>query len=70
MIPSTGVASTWMMAVEYSDHRKSGIRNQVMPGGLSLWMVTMKLSPVNTELNPRMKAPKVAGMTAVGVVVL
>jgi hypothetical protein len=30
----------------------------------------MKFRPVKMELNPRMKAPKAAGMTAVGVVVL
>ena len=48
----------------------SGSRNQVMPGGRSLWMVTRKLSPVKIELKPRMNAPKAAGTTAVSVLVL
>ncbi len=45
--------------------RNSGIRNQVIPGGRSLWMVTMKLMPVKIELKPRMKAPAVNATTLV-----
>ena len=59
-----------MIAVEYSPHRNSGMRNQVMPGGRSLCTVTMKFRPVKIELKPRMNAPNVAGTTAVFVVVL
>ena len=33
------------------------MRNQVMPGGRSLWIVTMKFRPVKIELNPRMNTP-------------
>ena len=29
-----------------------------MPGGRSLWIVTMKFSPVKIELKPRMNAPQ------------
>ena len=53
--PSTGVASTWMTLVAYKAHRNSGIRNHVIPGGRSVWTVTMKFSPVKIELKPRMK---------------
>ncbi len=69
-MPSTGVASTWISAVAYSAHTNSGRRNQVMPGGRILWIVTMKFRPVKIELNPRMNAPNAAGITAVAVVVL
>jgi hypothetical protein len=70
VMPMTGVASTWISAVEYSAHTNSGMRKNVMPGGRSLWIVTMKFSPVKTELKPSTKAPKAAGTTAVSVVVL
>ncbi len=69
-MPSTGVASTWMIAVAYRPQRNSGMRNQVIPGGRSVWIVTMKFSPVKIELNPRMNTPSKAGTTAVRVVVL
>ena len=47
------------------------MRNQVIPGGRSVWMVTMKFRPVKIELKPRMKtpvtaAPRGAGGGAVG----
>ncbi len=70
VIASTGVARTWMMAVAYKPQTISGILNHVMPGMRSLWMVTMKLSPVKIEENPRMKTPSVIEMTDVEVVVL
>ena len=41
-----------------------------MPGARSVWMVTMKLSPVRIEEKPRMKIPSTMGKTVVGVVVL
>ena len=41
------------------------MRYQVMPGARSLWMVTMKLSPVKIEEKPRMNTPNVAAMTEV-----
>ena len=50
-------------------HRKSGMRNQVIPSGRILWMVTMKLRPVKIDEKPRMKAPSVMATTAVPVVV-
>jgi hypothetical protein len=59
-----------MMAVAYSDHRNSGMRNQVMPFGRMVWTVAMKLIPVKIELNPRMKTPSVAVITLEFVVVL
>ena len=43
---------------------------QVMPGARSVWVVTMKLSPVTIDENPRMKAPSSTGTTLVTVVVL
>ena len=46
------------------------MRNQVIPGGRIVLMVTMKFSPVKIELNPRMKAPEVARMTDESVDVL
>ena len=46
------------------------MRNQVMPAGRSLWMVTMKLMPVKMELKPKTNTPKTRQMTAVGVCVL
>jgi hypothetical protein len=46
------------------------MRKNVMPGGRSLWIVTMKFRPVKIELKPKMKAPKAAGITLVVVVVL
>ncbi len=38
-MPMIGVASTWIHAVPYKDQTKSGIRNQVIPGARSLWIV-------------------------------
>ena len=46
------------------------MRNQVIPGGRSVCMVTMKFRPVKIELKPRMKAPATAAVTLVPVVVL
>ncbi len=69
-MPSTGVAMIWMMAVAYSPQRNSGMRNQVMPGGRSLWMLTMKLMPVRIELKPITKTPNTRQTTAVLVCVL
>ncbi len=40
------------------------------PGGRIVLIVTMKFSPVKMELNPRIKAPDVARITDVSVVVL
>ncbi len=37
--------------------QNSGMRNQVMPRGRSLWIVTMKFSPVKIELNPSENDP-------------
>ena len=48
------------------------MRNQVMPAGRSLWIVTMKLMPVKIELKPSRKAPNTrqdhrrVGLRAVG----
>ena len=36
---------------------------QVIPGARSLWMVTMKLSPVRMREKPMMKAPRVTAIT-------
>ena len=38
------------------------MRNQVMPGGRSLWIVTMKLMPVKIDEKPRMKTPMRTGI--------
>ena len=38
------------------------MRNQVMPGGRSLWMVTMKFRPVKIDEKPRMNTPTRTGM--------
>ena len=70
VMPSTGVARIWMIAVAYRAHSNSGMRNQVMPGGRSLWIVTMKFIPVKIELKPRMNAPNTSGTTALLVCVL
>ena len=63
VMPSTGVAITWMIAVPYSPHRNSGMRNQVIPFGRSLWIVTMKFSPVKIDEKPRMNTPNVIAIT-------
>ena len=39
------------------------MRNQVIPGGRIILMVTMKFKPVKIELNPRMNTPRVAAIT-------
>jgi len=70
VMPSTGVATTWMMLVAYRAHRNRGILNHGMPGGRNLWMVTIKLMPVKMELMPRINAPRVMAITLVPVVVL
>jgi hypothetical protein len=70
VIASTGVANTWITLVPYSAHNSSGIRNQDMPGGRSMCIDAMKLTPVRIELKPRMNAPITAGTTPLPVVVL
>ena len=42
------------------------MRNQVMPAGRSLWIVTMKLMPVRIELKPTTNAPNTRQVTARG----
>ena len=39
------------------------MRNQVMPGGRSLWIVTTKFMPVKIDEKPRMKTPTRTGIT-------
>ena len=63
MIASTGVASTMMRLVAYIDQTNSGSRNQVIPGARSLWMVTMKFSPVRIDEKPAMNTPTAASIT-------
>ena len=63
VIPMTGVARTWIIAVAYVAQRNSGILNHVMPAGRRRWIVTMKFMPVKIELNPNTKAPASAGIT-------
>ena len=41
-----------MTLVAYSDQMNSGSRNQVSPGARSVWVVTMKFSPVRMEPKP------------------
>src|SRR6202023_3104266 len=65
VMASTGVASTKIRLVAYIDHRKSGIRNHVMPGARMRWIVTMKLRPVRIEEKPVTKMPSAVGMTCV-----
>ena len=43
----------------------SGSRNQVSPGARSLWIVTMKLSPVSIDENPAMNTPVTTAITCV-----
>ena len=47
--------------------QNSGMRNQVMPRGRSLWIVTMKFSPVKIELKPRQTTPVSTQITGVDV---
>ncbi len=70
VIASTGVARIWIRAVAYRPQQNSGMRNQVMPRGRSLWIVTMKFRPVRIELKPSRKAPKTTQITAVDVCTL
>ena len=57
VMPSTGVASTWMMRRRVdAPRRTAACWNQAMPGARSLWMVAMKLTPVRIEEKPRMNA--------------
>ena len=65
VIASTGVASTRITLVEYCAQTNRGNRNQVIPGARNLWMVTMKLSPVNIEEKPTIKTPKNTRTTCV-----
>ena len=69
VMPSTGVASTWMSAVAYIAQTNSGSWNQPMPGARSLWMVTMKFRPVKIEVKPRTNAASTIRPTAPPVVV-
>ena len=62
-MPSTGVARTWMTAVEYMPQTNSGISNQPMPGARSLCTVAMKLRPVKIEEKPRTKTASVIRLT-------
>jgi hypothetical protein len=52
-----------MMLAAYWAQMKSGSRNQVSPGALILWIVTMKLRPVRIEENPVIKAPTPVAIT-------
>src|SRR3954463_8927712 len=61
----TGVPSSWMKLVAYSDHTNSGSRPHVIPGHRILWTVTMMFSPVMMELNPDMNTPIAPGTTFV-----
>ena len=61
MIASTGVASTKMTLVEYSDQMNTGRRYQVRPGARRRWMVTMKFRPVAMVEKPEMKMPITTG---------
>jgi len=58
VMPRTGVARIWMVAVAYMPQTNSGIWNQPMPGARSLWVVAMKLTPVKMEEKPRTKAAR------------
>ena len=64
VIPTTGVARTWMMLVAYIDQMKSGIRCHVIPGARSLWIVTRKFRPVRMEDIPMRKIPKERTVTS------
>ena len=61
----TGVASTWMMRWRRAPRRTAACGTRSCPAARSLWIVTMKFSPVRIELKPRMNAPNAAGTTAV-----
>ena len=50
---STGVASSWMMAVAYSDQTNNGILNQVMPWRRSVCVVTRKFMPGEDRTEPK-----------------
>ena len=63
VIANTGVASTRMTLVEYSDQTKIGSRYQPSPGARIRWMVTMKLSPVRIDENPATTTPVSASTT-------
>jgi hypothetical protein len=52
-----------MMLVAYMPQMKRGRRRQCMPGARSLWIVTMKLSPVRIDENPRMNTARVIDTT-------
>ena len=61
MAASTGVASTMIRLVAYSDQQNSGSRIHVMPGARILWMVMMKFRPVRMDENPEMNTPACHG---------
>ena len=63
VIARTGVASTRIRLVAYSDQTKSGSRNHVSPGARILWMVTMKFMPVMMLEKPTMKTPAAIEIT-------
>ena len=69
VMPSTGVAITWMSAVAYIDHTNSGSWNQPCPGARSLCTVAMKFTPVKIEQNPSTNAAITIRPTAPPVVV-
>ena len=52
----TGVPRTIIRLVAYIPHTNNGILNQVIPGALILWIVTMKFRPVNIDEKPAIKA--------------
>ncbi len=53
-----------MMLVAYIPQMKRGSRCHVIPGARSLWIVTMKLSPVRIDDIPMRKSPKERVVTA------
>ena len=55
---STGVASTRMTLVAYSDQMKSGSRNQVSPGARSLWVVIDEVQPGEDRAEARDEDPR------------
>ena len=53
-----------MMLVAYIPQMKRGSRCHVIPGARSLWMVTMKFSPVRIDDMPMRKSPRERVVTA------
>ena len=67
VMPTTGVAMTWIQLVAYRPQQNSGIRNKPMPGARRRWIVVMKFMPVRIELKPSTKAASTASETLVSV---